>query len=49
MVGENVLNYHENNFIMQEIPKTGFSFFMQNTISYLPPFDFGVKCNLDMI
>ncbi len=49
MVVQNVLNYHENNFIMQEIPKTGFGYFMQNTISYLPPFDFGVKFNLDMI
>lgn len=49
MVVQNVLNYHENNFIMQEIPKTGFGYFMQNTISYLPPFDLGVKFNLDMI
>lgn len=48
MVGEDVLNYHENNFIMQEIPKTG-GYLMQNTISYFPPFDFGAKFNLDMI
>lgn len=49
MVVQNVLNYHENNFIMQEIPKTDFGYFIQNTISYLPPFDLGVKFNLDMI
>ncbi len=27
--------------------KTGFMFFMQNIISFFP-FDFGVKCDLDM-
>lgn len=34
MVVQNVLNYHENNFIMQEIPKTDFGYFMQNTILF---------------
>ncbi len=28
--------------------KTGFMFFMQNIISFFP-FDFGVKCDLDMV
>ncbi len=27
MVVQNVLNYHENNFIMQEIPKRGFGYY----------------------
>ncbi len=34
MVVQNVLNYHENNFIMQEIPKTDFGYFIQNTILF---------------